>query len=200
MPIIITVAHAICVDSVERDCDRRAAQAAQVLYRILQAKKCEVYLRVAGNYRDHIDANRTGARSTLWRRQLRTLIREQLKLGPVFVLDVHSFPAEADMVGHLKAYMIEMWFRSKLGGKEKVYQGWSANDKAWAQLALKESLGEGGTKIMLGDRTNDIMITSNIIGASTAILELNEAKTILSDEELETLMIHLTDELLMKYC
>ena len=196
MPIIITVAHPICLDDRERDCDRRAASAARILHQVLKAKKCDVVLHISGLYRPEIDANRSESRGTLWRKQLNEIIKAQLKLGKVFVVDMHSFPSDAEMVGSLKAYFIEMWFRTG----SKVYQGWSDNDKAWAWLAVKESIGETNARILLGDRHNDIMITSNIAGASTVILEVNESRDVLSDLGLKELMTHLTDELFMKYC
>lgn len=198
MPIIITVSHAICYSLEERDCDRRAMAVARILHEILLAKKCDVVLDVSGSYRPEIDSNRIEARDTVWRRRLRKIIREQQKLGRTFVLDVHSFPPDVPWLGHLKAYFIESEFKNV--GTDQIYRSWSDNDRAWTWLAVKESLGEINAKIVPGDGHNDIMITSAIAGASSVILEVNESHEILSDVELRNFMVHLTDELFMKYC
>ena len=198
MPIIITVPHAMCRSSKERDCDGRAAVAAQILYNILKAKGCDTLIEISGNYREEVDSNRKESRDTLCRKQLHRTIKEQQKLGKVFVLDMHSFPPDYPAMGHLKAYFIEMDFTTT-GGRR--YQGWSDADKVWAQLAIQESLGEANARIVLGDLQNDIMLTSIIAGVSgTVLLEINESYDILTEAELENFFVHLTDELLTKYC
>jgi len=199
MPIIITVTHAVCFSRTERDCDRRAAVAARMLHDILKAKKCDVVLEISSSYREEVDSNRKDARDTLWRKQLNRTIREQQKLGKVFVLDIHSFPPDMPAMGHLKAYFVELDMPSSLS-PGKRYQGWSDADKAWAWLAVKESIGETNSRVVLGDGHNDIMLTSSMTGASTVILEVNESLDILGEPELGNFFIHLTDELFMKYC
>ena len=195
MPIIITVPHSVCIDTIDRDCDRRATTAARLLYRILIAKGCDVHLHTSDLYRSETDANRLESRNTRWRKQLGELINTKLKTGPVFVIDVHSFPPEDGFTGSYKAYMIELWFRTN----DKIYQGWSDSEKRVAKLALNSTLGDK-TDILLGDWANDIMLTSNMAGANTVILEVNESTTVLSDTELEKLMTALANSLLQGYC
>ena len=201
MTIIITVSHGICRSYSNRDCDRRAIAAARMLYQVLKARNCEAILHISSYHRSDLDVNVRDARDNPWRVKIRDTItcsKREVGAKDVFVIDMHSFSPDTPAMGYLKLYFMETYVKSKLGPKE--YRSWSDADRAWAWLAVTESVGDTNAKIVYGDGHNDIMIDSILNGVGSVILNVNESREILPDIELQEFFEHLTDELLSKFC
>ncbi len=204
MPVIITAPHSACrKTALRRDCDRRAAQAARLLYDALTRVCDDVTLFLSDTHRDTLDLNRAESRDTEWWRRLREVIVEKASNGPVFVCDMHSFPS-ADTTSelrHLKAYflILERDFHSFRTGGTKYAVSWS--DWSFGLRVAQDVLGAENVRVVRGSDVNAILMETvghrNVDGI---LLEVNEDVTILSDKELGEFMYRLADLLAATYC
>lgn len=201
MPIIITAPHSKCVEVYVRDCDRRSSEAALIVKNILNESSsddCTVSLHLSTLYRTNMDANRRESRNTKWRKKLASVTKENVLMGKTFVLDVHSFPPDSSF-GHYKVYFLELQIPKELEYFDTT-SSWSQEEKIASMRVIRKTLGIDGGAIITASSVNDIMLSSVEMGASSILLEVNESKEILGDEELKTFLTQFCKDVLLKYC
>lgn len=105
--VVISVPHAVCVEgrrSAENPCDDVAAPFAKKLQSELRARSVISNLLISSIERKQCDLNRRQCRATQYRQRLSELMKT-----PVFVLDVHSFPATTSMYRYYGYILVEQW-------------------------------------------------------------------------------------------
>jgi len=194
MPIIITAPHSLCKDKFIRDCDRRAKSAALLLKNVLEnmvGKDCDITTHTSTLYRPRVDGNRAESRGTKYRITLIKIINKKLDTGETFLLDMHSFPPDSTH-GNYKVYFLEV--------QHAFRTSWSKADRFNASRAISNVFGSYGGAILRGSIENDIVLTTMYKGAHSILLEVNESRDVLGDDQLRRFFIELSNNVLLKYC
>lgn len=196
MPLIISAPHALCKKKAERDCDRRSKSAAHMLKDVIvgiTGGQCDVTTEVSTLYRPVYDANRPVSKLTQYRITLTRLTKRKVAEGETFVIDIHSFPPDSKH-GYYKVYFLE------IHNDSHTITSWTDTDRFNASRSISNVFGRYGGAIIRGSTKNDIMFTSMAEGAHTVLLEVNESRDVLSDEELRRFFTELYNTVLIKYC
>lgn len=92
--LVITVPHSYCRRGDDQDhlCDLVAEQAGHELQAIAAPYFSRVSFYLSDRPRSELDLNREEAYNSIWRVALRERIEDLQKLGPVVLLDLHSYP------------------------------------------------------------------------------------------------------------
>lgn len=169
--IIISAPHSLCVKPY-RDCDTRAKESAEAIYRALEPL-FSVSLHLSDLYRLEIDGNRRESRGTSYRDRLAADIRSSLaKYGKdaVMVLDVHSCWAGS------REYTDD-------DGNEPVISLISFDQKTSAlRDMIADALGKSVTCFESG-RRNDITLECRDLGVSCILIEHDEDHARLTDSD-----------------
>ncbi len=171
MSAVIIAPHSHCEDFTIRDCDRRAKQAADILYEILQSKGINVTRINHEVLRSDSDLNRLPARHSVTRRALWQAISAN---QPTYLLELHSFP------------------RDDFGGSKITILNLPENTKAARQLA--EGIDE--IRLSTGSYANDIQYQYlDWPGVIPFLIEVNEDRQKMTDAELVVLMHKIANRL-----
>lgn len=156
--VVISVPHALCVESrrtVENPCDDVAAPFAKKLQSELRMRGVISTLLLSSIERKQCDLNRVQCRNTEYRQRLTELMET-----PVFVLDVHSFPAVTSQ-GRYHAYIL--------------LEEWPPPDYVWNYVSTASAVFKQDIPVLRGSPgVNDIIAEAKSKGRPAFLLELNE--------------------------
>jgi len=165
MSVIVTVPHAVCLNTFVRDCDRVAEKAARYLVRVLQQAGKHVDLFVGDVYRARGDLNRRPTRSTRFRRNISEMINDLSKSSGGLLVDVHSFP-DSETWGFDRDRSFELVVLDLMPGADR-----------WRESLVKRLRREYGVDVgyVMGSQENDIMLEARTAGLLAILLEFNES-------------------------
>lgn len=110
--VMITVPHAACIqDYPTRHCDRVAKEASEILKEQfvrqgLPRDHLFYHVNTFELRREDLDMNRTNARGTQWRQELREQAEKWMFKRYLWLLDVHSYPPEHKKIKNLVSYFL----------------------------------------------------------------------------------------------
>jgi len=194
--IIITAPHSKCVNVLERTCDLVAGKASEYLYEIVHQQYPNVVSLHSSNiYRsedqcdnEYCDLNRPWAicRTNYWSTLAKNIKEVRGKYNPIFLIDVHSYPATESETKDLDVYLLNTT-QFKYGSKELSHyikrninslSGGGGNDKIMLQYVkdLNNILEENSIKrkILIGTDDNAINVIGSSNGFITILIEFNE--------------------------
>jgi predicted N-formylglutamate amidohydrolase len=99
LTVIVTAPHSVCYSRVNRDCDRRALEAARIIvdhFRSM-ALPANVHFYESTYPRARVDLNRIEGALTDWTQAFERDVRSAVASGRrVVLLDIHSFPDDSE--------------------------------------------------------------------------------------------------------
>ena len=174
MVVVITVPHGRCVLDAEcRNCDKRAKETGEKLYKYLQQKGVESYLFTSTHYRFCMDLNRPQSRNVEWRKKVQEKINKLLNDGKyIYLYDIHSFPRYTDSFGKdTKIALLDIK---------------PMHDKTVELYNVLKKIVQ--TVIINGSELNDIIYTNRNKNIYPILIEFNESKEYLKEYEVEKII------------
>ena len=183
MKILIISPHSKCpLLAIRRSCDLRAKDISKQIYDRFKTQKdkvTDVHLLLSDKYRKKIDYNRSKARNSQWRENLKKIIEdEEISV----VLEIHSYPSYSDY-GRDGTQMVIL--NNIMADKEgKDFLNHFDDDK------IKKLTGSFKNYIQLEIETLEKNTNRKI---NTYLLEFNEDKKILRNDRLDEIINKIFD-------
>jgi hypothetical protein len=173
-----------------RTCDLRAEQSAYAIHDALMnhIDAENIHVMISDTLRAHTDLNRSEALDVEWRKKLRSLVRN----GPdiIWVIDAHSFPQPTIHFG--------------IDSKVVILNNTASQPEArliYDHINNHSDLAEN-VRILRGSSLNDIQKEMSLYNLRSdqkiynVLLEFNEDKEFLPDDELHDISAHIVDAII----
>jgi hypothetical protein len=155
---LVIAPHSYCVNEKIRHCDKVAAEVVDVLRESFKKDNC--IFHISDQKREYGDYNRPETDGTAWRTKMVEYARS---INPDFVLEIHSFPARADIY--------KIWHNSEL----VIFE--SESNKIFLNKLIKIlRRNDSYLKVMAGHPWHPVSITDDIskLNKKHALFEFNE--------------------------